>query len=101
MGQIRLGIGQVNITDYLIVIARKTTSPLVIEAQEKYDPPQPATQNVVVPREGNIDPVIYYVDFRESPDGVSLGLLLAQFVYDLKNKILIAERRFYIVNGSG
>lgn len=101
MGQIRLGIGQVNIVDYLKVIARKTTTPLVIEAQETYAPPQPTTRNVVVPAVGDIDPVIYYVDIRESADGVSLGLLLAQFVYDLKNKFLIAERRFYKVNGSG
>lgn len=101
MAQIRLGVGQVNIVDHLIVIARKTTTPLVIEAQESYPPPQPATQNVVVPAVGDIDPAIYYVDFRESVDGISLGLLLSQFVYDLKNKVILAERRFYRVNGSG
>lgn len=101
MGQIRLGLGQVNIVDHLIVIAKKTTTPLVVEAQESYAPPQPAIRNVVVPAVGDIDPVIYYVDIRESPDGISLGLLLSQFVYDLKNKVVIAERRYYIVNGTG
>lgn len=101
MGQIRLGLGQVNITDYLIVIARKTTTPGIIEAQEAYAPPQPATRNVVVPAVGSIDPVIYYVDVRESPNGVTLGLLLAQFVYDLKNNVIIAERRYYLVDGPG
>lgn len=101
MGQIRLGIGQVNITNYLISVARKTTTPLVIEAQESYAPPHPATRNVVVPAVGDIDPVIYYVDFYESGDGVSFDLLLSQFVYDLKNKIVIAERRFYVVGGPG
>lgn len=101
MGQIRLGLGQVNITDHLIVIARKTTTPLVIEAQEPFAPPQPAIRNVVVPAVGDIDPVIYYVDIRESVDGVTLGLLLSQFVYDLKNKVITAERRFYKVGGAG
>lgn len=99
MGQIRLGIGQVNITNHLIAVARKTTTPLVIEAQESYAPPHPTTRNVVVPAAGDIDPVIYYVDFYESSNGTSFDLLLSQFVYDLKNQIVIAERRFYLVNG--
>lgn len=99
MAQIRLGIGQVNITGHLIAVARKTTTPLVIEAQESYAPPHPATRNVVVPASGSIDPVIYYVDFYESSDGVALDLLLSQFVYDLKNQIVISERRFYVVGG--
>lgn len=101
MAQIRLGIGQVNITDYLIVRARKTTTPLVVEAQEVFDPPQPATQNVVVPAVGSIDPVIYYVDFYESANGVTLDLLLSQFQYDLKNNIILSERRFYVADGPG
>jgi len=99
MGQIRLGIGQVNITNYLIAVARKTTTPLVIEAQESYAPVHPATRNVVVPAAGDIDPVIYYVDFYESSNGISLDLLLSQFVYDLKNQIVISERRFYVGGG--
>lgn len=101
MGQIRLGVGQVNITNHLIGVARKTTTPLVIEAQESYAPPHPATRNVVIPAVGDIDPVIYYVDFYESSDGIAFDLLLSQFVYDLKNKIVIAERRFYVVGGPG
>lgn len=101
MGQIRLGVGQVNITNYLIGVARKTTTPLVIEAQESYAPPHPATRNVVIPAAGDIDPVIYYVDFYESSDGIALDLLLSQFVYDLKNQIVISERRFYVVGGPG
>lgn len=99
MAQIRLGIGQVNITNHLIAVARKTTTPLVIEAQESYAAPHPATRNVVVPASGSIDPVIYYIDFYESSDGVALDLLLSQFVYDLKNQIVISERRFYVVGG--
>jgi hypothetical protein len=99
MAQIRLGVGQVNITNYLIAVARKTSTPLVIEAQESYAPPHPTTRNVVVPAAGDIDPVIYYVDFYESSDGIAFDLLLSQFVYDLKNQIIIAERRFYLVGG--
>lgn len=101
MAQIRLGIGQVNITNYLIIVARKTTTPLVIEAQESYAPPHPATRNVVVPAIGDLDPVIYYVDAYESVNGISFDLLLSQFVYDLKNQIVISERRFYVVGGPG
>lgn len=99
MAQIKLTIGQVNITGYLIIVARKTTTPLTIEAQESYAPPHPATRNVVVPASGSIDPVVYYIDAYESGDGVSFDLLLSQFVYDLKNKIVISERRFYVVDG--
>ncbi len=99
MAQIRLAIGQVNIVDWLVVKARKTSTPLVVEASEAYAPPQPANRNVVVPAVGNIDPTIYYIDFYESPDGVALGILLAQFVYDLKNQRIIAERRYYKVGG--
>lgn len=99
MAQIKLSIGQVNITGHLIIIARKTTTPLTIEAQESYAPPHPSVRNVVVPASGSIDPVVYYVDAYESGDGVSLDLLLSQFVYDLKNQIVISERRFYTVNG--
>lgn len=101
MAQIKLTIGQVNITNYLIIVARKTTTPLVEEAREAYAPPHPATRNVVVPATGDIDPVIYYVDFYESSNGTSLDLLLSQFVYDLKNQIIISERRFYVVDGPG
>jgi hypothetical protein len=101
MAQIRLSIATVNITNDLIVIARKTTTPLVIEAQEVYDAPHPTTQNVVLPAAGDIDPVIYYVDFYESGDGVSLDLLLSSFQYDLKNNVILSERRFYTVGGLG
>jgi hypothetical protein len=101
MAQIRLSIATVNITNHLIVTARKTTTPLVIEAQEEYDAPHPTTRNVVVPAIGDIDPVIYYVDFYESANGISLDLLLAEFQYDLKNNIIISERRFYVVGGPG
>jgi hypothetical protein len=99
MAQIKLTLGQVNITGYLVVIARKTTTPLVVEAQESYAPPHPATRNVVVPASGSIDPVVYYIDIYESSNGISLDLLLSQFVYDLKNQIIISERRFYRVGG--
>lgn len=101
MGQIRLSIATVNITNHLIVTARKTTTPLVIEAQEEYDAPHPSTRNIVVPAVGDIDPIIYYVDFYESSDGISLDLLLAEFQYDLKNNIILSERRFYVVDGPG
>lgn len=101
MANIRLSIGQVNITDYLIAIARKTTTPSVEEARVVLTPPHPTIMNIILPASGELDPVVYYVDFRESPNGSDIGLLLSQFVYDAKNKVIISERRFYRVDGEG
>lgn len=101
MGQIRLGLGQVNITGYLRVMVMKTTTPIVVEAEEVYAPPHPATRNVVVPSAGDIDPAIYYVNFYESSDGVALGTLILQIVYDLKNQQVLAERRYYKAGNGG
>jgi len=102
MANINLSIGSVNITaNYLIVRARKVSTPLVEETREEYPTPLAPSFNVVLPPTGSIDPVNYYVDFYESADGVALDFLLTQFVVNARDNIIISERRFYRVGGGG
>jgi hypothetical protein len=101
MANINLSVGQINITGDLIVIARKVSTPLVEETREVYPSPLASSFNVVLPSSGDIDPVNYYVDFYESSDGVTLDLLLAQFVVKAKSDLIAQEVRFYDVGGSG
>lgn len=95
MAQIRLGLGQVSIVDRMIVRARSTVTPLVIAASIVLEPPHPTTQNIVLPAVGDLPEGIYYVDVIESVDGVTPGLLMIQIVYDLKNKVILSEVRYY------
>lgn len=101
MANIDLSVGQINITGDLIVRARKVSTPLVEEAREVYPAPLASSFNVILPASGSIDPTAYYVDFYESADGVSLDLLLAQFVVQATNEIVTQEVRFYDVGGGG
>lgn len=101
MANIDLSVGQINITGNLIVRARKVTTPLVEEAREVYPSPLASSFNVLLPATGSIDPTAYYVDFYESADGISLDLLLAQFVVQASNEIVTQEVRFYDVGGGG
>lgn len=100
MANIDLSVGQINITANLIARARKVSTPLVEETREVYPAPLPSSFNVILPSSGSIDPTVYYVDFYESGDGVSLDLLLAQFVVNAKDNIVIEETRWYQVGGS-
>lgn len=97
MGDIRLSVGQVNITDHLLIIFREVQNPNAIVRQlDEY--PVPASFNIF---ESGFNNVVHYIDFRNSVDGVSLGTLLSTFVYDVKEQRLIGERRYYIVDGGG
>lgn len=99
MANIDLSVGQVNITANLIARARKVSTPLVEETREVYPAPLPSSFNVILPSSGSIDPTVYYVDFYESSDGVTLDLLLAQFVVNAANNLVTEETRFYKVGG--
>lgn len=102
MANIDLAVGQINITsNFLVARARKVSTPLVTEAQESYASPLASSFNVVLPASGSIDPVNYFVDFYESSDGSSLDLLLATFVVNAKNNLIIEETRYYKVDGGG
>lgn len=100
MANIDLSVGQINITNNLIARARKVSTPLAEETREVYPAPLPSSFNVILPSSGSIDPTVYYVDFYESADGIALDLLLAQFVVNAKDNIVIEETRWYEVGGS-
>lgn len=104
MAVINLAVGQINITaPYVIFLARKVEDPIPIAAWRPYPSPLPASFNVILPDTGELDPVNYYIDVYESNDGTlaSLDLLLAQFVVNAKNNIILSETRFYKVGGGG
>jgi hypothetical protein len=98
MATFKFSVGQVGILDYLIVIARKSTAPLAEAARQTFPGPQPTTRNIEF---DNLDPAIYYFDWRESADGVDLGILLATFTVDVANQRILLERRFYQTGGTG
>jgi len=98
MGEIRLSVGQVNISNYLMVNVREVGNPTVIVQSQVIPPPVPSSFNLVFT---GLADVVHYVDFRSSADGVSLGLLLGTFVYDVKDEIYATEYRFYVVDGGG
>lgn len=101
MAVIKLGIGAVNITDYLIVVVRKVSDPTVEAARELYTPLQVASNlNVVIPSSGSLDPAEYYIDFRESADGTTLGALLKQMEFDATLQIPISETLYYKAGGT-
>lgn len=98
MGEIRLSVGQINITDYLIINIREVDNPIPIVDFLVVPPPVPAVQNLLF---SGLNDVVHYVDFRDSVDGIDPGTLLATYVYDVATGTLIAERRFYTVGGPG
>lgn len=98
MGEIRLSVGQVNISNWLKVNVREVGNPTAIVATHNEPPPVPATMNLLF---SGLNDVVHYVDFRESPDGSAQGTLLSTFVYDVKNETIIAERRYYTTDGVG
>lgn len=98
MGEIRLSVGQVNISNYLIVNVREVGNPTVVVQSQVIPPPVPASFNLLF---SGLADVVHYVDFRSSSDGINLGLLLGTFVYDVKNEIYATELRFYVVDGGG
>jgi hypothetical protein len=101
MAVVNLTIGAVNITNYLIVTIAKTSAPNVEIAREVYAPGSlTAPTNVVVPSSGSIDAAVYYVTYRESTDGVALGMVLGTFVYDARNKKPLSETIFYLGGGA-
>lgn len=91
-------IGGSSLTGHLLIIAKKTTTPLVEEDRLHFAPPVPNPLNTFF---DNLLPVPHTIDFRDSPDGTALGTLLTTFLYDVKNRRAISEKRFYRVGGTG
>jgi hypothetical protein len=97
MADIKLSLGQVNITDYLIVRIREVAAPTAIVDQQPFGPAPSGAINVFFP---NVNPVTHYVDFYESSNGTILTSLLAIYTVDARTNQLIYERRFYVVGVS-
>jgi hypothetical protein len=97
MADIKLSLGQVNITDYLIVRIREVAAPTAIVDQQPFGPAPSGAINVFFP---NVNPVTHYVDFYESSNGTALTSLLAIYTVDARTNQLIYERRFYVVGVS-
>jgi hypothetical protein len=88
-----LVLGAVNFTGYLRVSAEKVSDPGV-EVFVQYINTPVTNYTLVIP---NLDPVDYYVNFREAPDNVSLGTLRAQAFFNALTSEWEYERRFYEV----
>ncbi len=91
-------IGGSTLTGYLLVIAKKTSTPLVTEDSISFPPPVAEPLNLVFP---TLDPVPHIIEFRDSPDGSALGTLITTFLYDVKNQVVVGEMLFYQVGGMG
>lgn len=94
MADIKLSLGQVNITDYLIVRIREVAAPSAIVDQQSFGPAPSGAINVFF---ANVNPVTHYVDFYESSNGTILTSLLAIYTVDARTNQLIYERRFYVI----
>lgn len=101
MANIKLLLGAVNITDYLIVTAAKVASPTIEEARVVFAPPHPASRNVILPQTGEIDAANYIITFYSSTDGTTLTQQRGQFERDVRNTKIANEVRFYLAGGTG
>lgn len=98
MGSYKFAIGQVNIIDYLLVICKNNAPTFTEVARQSFPGPQPANRNIEF---DNLGDGVYYFDFRESSDGIDLGILMATFTVDVKSQTILLERRFYLTGGTG
>ncbi len=80
MATAKFSIGQVNITNYLRLIAREVSNPLAEVANILYAAPHPSIRNITV---NSLNPVPHYFDFYETPSSGTIGSLLATFQIDV------------------
>lgn len=98
MATLNLTIGQVGITQKLLVILYEVSLPTVEVRRLVFDPPHPTARNFVV---NDLNPVTHYIEYRESSDGVALGNLFGKFTVKVTSDVVIAETLFYRVDGVG
>lgn len=92
----KFSVGPVNITDYLLFIARPVSNPTF--TQETFvSELAPTDFNVVFT---TLHPTNYYIDVRESVDGVDIGVLLNTYIFDAQTNQIISEKRWYTCGGS-
>lgn len=88
-------LGSINISDYLIVQARKVSDPSAVVEKQVFGPDPPTTQNFTFT---NLDNELYFFDVYESPDGVILAELFNTFEIDVATGSLLSEWKFYQVD---
>lgn len=96
MANFKFDIGQVGITDWLIVQAKRADNLGTIVATQAFSPPHNTIRNIIFP---GLDNVPHVFDFRESPDGVTLGTLIGSYNIDAESSLAV-EFVFWKVGGS-
>lgn len=89
-------LGQINITDYIIVRARKVSDPGAEVERQVFGPNPPTTQNFTFV---NLDNELYFFDVYESSNGTALETLFNIFEIDVATGAIIFEWKFYTVGG--
>jgi hypothetical protein len=99
MGSINrnFSIDVVGVTTFVIFRWRKVSDPGVEIDRRVFGPAPATTNNFSIP---DLDAVTYYFDTYISSDGTALTTLLATYTMDIKNSLIINERRFYVI-GTG
>ena len=98
MPDAKFSLFSINVPDYLIVRARKTSAPGAEVARSSPLGPAPVGNlNFLIP---DLDPVNHFFDLYESVDGAALNTLLGTWTWDVQNDAIIEETRYYFV-GSG
>jgi hypothetical protein len=90
---LKLVLGTVNYTDYLRVSAAKVSDP-VTEVFVDYINTPITNLAFVIP---GLDPVNYYVRFRDAPTIGSLGTLVSEAFVNAQTGEFLYERRFYTI----
>lgn len=96
MPDAKFSLFSINVPDYLILRARKTSAPGAEVARSAPLGPNPTGNlNFLVP---GLDPVNHFFDLYESTDGATLNTLLGTFTWDVEQDAIVEELRYYVVN---
>lgn len=80
MAEAKFSIGQVNFTNYLLIVAYESSNPSSEVARQSFAPVHPAGRNIVF---SSLNATPHIFEFRESPDGTALGTLWQTFTIDV------------------
>lgn len=92
---LKLVLGTVNYADYLRVSAAKVSNPGT-EVFVTYINTPITNYTLIIP---GLDPVNYYISFRDAPDTMSIGTLVSQAFVNAQTGEWLFERRFYTIGG--
>lgn len=96
MPDAKFSLFSINVPDYIILRARKTSAPGAEVARSAPLGPAPVGNlNFLVP---GLDPVNHFFDVYESVDGTALNTLLGTFTWDVEQDMVIEEDRYYVVD---